>query len=414
LKVRQLAIRKDILRLKSNTASGVTVPRRRLDLREYLPFATPREAECIEAILAHDTKQEAATALGITARNLRKNMAALKTRAAKQGFSPDHDMTHTVPEGFGVKGVSTLYGPEGDVKAQWVKSSADTRAQEMAREAALQALSESLPREKAVTTPKSVSDDLLNCFIITDYHFGMLAWHEETGADWDLQIAEDTLYRWFSAALKSAPKASVGVLAQLGDFLHYDSLESITPSSGHILDADSRFQKVVRVVIRATRRVIREMLKRHDAVHVLMAEGNHDIASSIWLREMFQVIYEDEPRVTVDVSPDPYYCYEFGKTSLFFHHGHKRKPSNISEVFAAKFRDVFGRTQHSYAHMGHYHHKDAKENSLMIVEQHRTLAAPDAYASRGGWLSGRSAEVITYHREYGRVAAAEISPEMLK
>ena len=34
-------------------------------------------------------------------------------------------MTHTVPQGFGVKGVSTLYGADGAVRAQWVKSKAD-------------------------------------------------------------------------------------------------------------------------------------------------------------------------------------------------------------------------------------------------------------------------------------------------
>ncbi|MGG6895816.1 hypothetical protein [Rhizobium sp. BR 315] len=35
----------------------------------------------------------------------------------------------------------------------------------------------------------------------------------------------------------------------------------------------------------------------------------------------------------------------------------------------------------------------------MKVEQHETLAAPDAYGSN--WLSGRSAKVITYHKEFG-------------
>ena len=48
--------------------------------------------------------------------------------------------------------------------------------------------------------------------------------------------------------------------------------------------------------------------------------------------------------------------------------------------------------------MGHLHSVDVKENNLMIVEQHRTLAAPDAYAARGGWISGRDAKVITYHK----------------
>jgi len=149
-------------------------------------------------------------------------------------------------------------------------------------------------------------------------------------------------------------------------------------------------------------------------VHLVMAEGNHDPASSIWLRELFRALYEDEPRITVDLSPDPYYCVEHGLTSLFFHHGHKRKPTAVSDVFAAKFREVFGRTKFSYAHMGHLHHVDAKENNLMIVEQHRTLAGSDAYASRGGWLSGRDACVITYHAAYGEGGRSRINSKMLE
>ena len=83
-------------------------------------------------------------------------------------------------------------------------------------------------------------------------------------------------------------------------------------------------------------------------------------------------------------------------------------------LFAAKFREVFGRTQHAYAHMGHLHHIAAKETNLMVVEQHRTLAAPDAYAARGGWMSGRDAVVVTYYKSHGEVSRARISSKMLE
>jgi hypothetical protein len=58
--------------------------------------------------------------------------------------------------------------------------------------------------------------------------------------------------------------------------------------------------------------------------------------------------------------------------------------------------------------------KDIKENSMMIVEQHRTLAPADAYAARGGWLSGRDAKVITYSTQYGEVSRISINSDMLR
>ncbi|KAF1045624.1 MAG: hypothetical protein GAK38_02916 [Xylophilus sp.] len=334
---------------------------------------------------------------------------------ARQGWAPDHGITSPLPLGQKLRGTSTLIDKRtGEQVLQWVKSNEDAEEQHAVMQAAIEAMGERLPREKARRAPAVTNADLANVYVLTDYHLGMLAWGEETGADWDLSIAEDMLVNWFAAAMSQSPASETGIFAQLGDFLHWDGMDAVTPTSKHLLDADTRFQKLVRVAIRAIRRVIGMLLDKHSHVHVLMAEGNHDMASSIWLREWLRAIYEDEPRVTVDVSPDPYYCVEHGKTALFFHHGHKKRPAAIDTVFAAKFREVFGRTEHAYAHMGHMHHIDVKETNLMVVEQHRTLAAPDAHASRGGWMSGREACVITYSRRFGEVGRVRVSPKMLE
>lgn len=370
---------------------------------------TVTDDELIAALEAHGT-EGAARKLGINRRTVQRRRKLL----AAKGYSPDHGMTHTVPDGFTVAGVSTMHvGPDG--LPQWVKSKADPRRQKEMLEAAFAGMGDELPRTKHIAAPKNRIADLLTCYVITDYHFGMLAWGEETRDDpWDLTISERLLVDWFAAAIAQSPPSEKAVFAQLGDFLHFDGLDAVTPEHRNLLDADTRFQKVVRSAIRVLRRVTVMLLEKHKSVHIIMAEGNHDPASSVWLREWFSVIYEKEPRVTVDTSPDPYYCVEHGQTSLFFHHGHKRTPSNIADVFAAKFRDVFGRTKYSYAHMGHKHCIEVKENNLMVVEQHRTLAAKDAYASRGGWLAGREAKAITYSAKHGEVGRVIVTPGMVK
>lgn len=377
---------------------------------------TESQKIALDLVEKHGSIDGAAKADGRDVRNFRRLIKRAKSQLARQGYAPEHDMVKTCPDGFHVKGVSTLYtnGEHGtQVSAQWVKTNIDRERQDELMREAVKALSEDIKRAKPVKPPKHGDDDLLNAYVITDYHLGMKAWGEETGGDWDTKIAEDLLYRWFTAAVKTAPKARHGLLIQLGDWLHFDGMDAVTPQSGYLLDADTRFQKLVRVTIRAFRRIIAEMLERHETVKVIMAEGNHDLSASAWMRELFAAHYEQEPRVTVDISPDPYYCHEFGQNSIFAHHGHKRRTSDIDRVFTAKFRDVFGRTKHSHAHLGHLHNERVVESSLMLVEQHRTLAAPDAYASRGGWVSGRSAKVITYHREFGKVGEVQISPEMV-
>lgn len=373
------------------------------------------QEQLVSAYLEHGCNSEkAATAIGKDAGHIRRAVRAVRNRATKQGYSPEHDMEHPVPDGFKLKGTSTLYDEDGNKRIQWVKSTADQERQEQLIREAFEAMSAQLPREKPTKAPKPGNADLLNCYVITDFHLGALAWWEECGADWDVKIAEDLLVGWFRQAIDSAPQAQTALLAQIGDMLHFDGLEAITPTSKHILDSDTRFQKVVRVAIRVLRHVVRMLLEKYPNVHLIMADANHDPASGAWLREWFHSLYEDEPRVSVDRSPDTYYCYEHGDTSLFFHHGHRKKPNNIDHVFAAKFREVFGRTKHSYAHMGHLHHIDVKETNLMIVEQHRTLAARDAYASHGGYLAGRSASVVTYSKKYGEVGRITINPDMVR
>lgn len=388
------------------------------DVSEYRALLehcnTRRQREVLEAVIRTGNIVRAAKELGVTRSSAQSAVRASRKRAAKRGFAPAHDMTKTVPDGFHVKGVSTLYSGDGEVTAQWVKSNAD--AEEVAgkfREAFDAMLETVKPVKPIAKSKRKKPSDLMNVHIVTDYHLGMKAWREECGEDWDLKIAEQLLVNWFKYALDSAPDAQTGVLAQLGDFLHWDGLDAVTPASKHILDADSRFQKVVRVAIRSLRQIIQLMLKKYDHLHIIMADANHDPASSIWLREMFAAFYKDEPRITVDNSADTYYCVEHGSTSLFFHHGHKRKPGNIDDVLVAKFRDVFGRTKRSYCHMGHLHHLHSLETNLMVVEQHRTMAAKDAYASRGGWMADRGAPTITYSKEYGEVGRSVVTPAML-
>lgn len=344
-----------------------------------------------------------------------KTVAVRRRNLLREDAGMAEALDRPLVEGQGLWGVSSLF-KKGEEKASltWVKSKVDPKKQEAIIRELIKGAMDELPKAKPVPFNAMSLEHLLNAYILTDFHLGMMAWREETGADWDLAIAEDLCIRWMQQAVARSLPAKTGVLVNLGDFLHWDGLEAVTPSSGHVLDADSRFTKLTRVAIRLLKRLIGMMLEKHEEVIIICAEGNHDLASSVWLRELLFNLYEDEPRVTVNRSPDPYYVVEHGLTSLFFHHGHLKRQGGISQAMAAKFREVWGRTKHSYAHVGHLHHTKQLEDSLMIVEQHRTLAAPDAYAARGAWLSGRSAPVITYHSWYGEVERHTISPAMLE
>jgi hypothetical protein len=380
-------------------------------LKEY---ATDIQVRRIDLLNEHKSYAKVGKLEKVDRNAIKRSISGLKSRAAKQGYSPEHDMSHTVPDGFQVKGVSTYYNADGKPSAQWVKSSADDVRRKELMEEAFAAMADDLPRVKSVDFKGVPISTLCNLYVMTDCHVGMLAWHKEGGADWDLKIAERTLTGCFEQMVMSSPQAGTGIVAQLGDWLHSDGLLPVTPTHHHILDQDGRFSKIVQASIKILRRLVDFALMRHEKVIILMAEGNHDQASSIWLRVMFKALYENEPRVQVIDSELPYYVYKHGKCMIAFHHGHIKKNDALPILFASQYSNLWGETTKRYAHTGHRHHVEEKEHSGMTVVQHPTLAARDAYAARGGWMAERQVSAITYHEQFGQVSKITVIPEMLE
>ena len=378
-------------------------------------FATPRQLEYMIAVDTYGSHRKAAEALGVSKSSINRAIAGLVKKAASQGYSPEHHLTRPVAPGFKVRGTSQLYKQgQAEPVLEWIKTNVDEDARERAIQERIQALCEELPVMDPVERRSgNVSQDLLNLYTFTDYHMGMLAWHKEGGSDWDLKIAEQVLWDAFRKMVDVAPEAHTCVLNIQGDFLHSDGLLPVTPAHKHVLDQDGRFSKIVDVAIRVLRRLVAHALAKHEHVHLLIVEGNHDESSSIWLRRAFAAMYEEEPRLTVNDSELPYYVYQHGDVMLAFHHGHKMKNEQMPGLFAAQFSKMWGATEKRYCHTGHRHHLDEKEYSGMTVTQHPTLSARDAYAARGGWIAERAALAITYHCKAGQYARTYISPERL-
>lgn len=314
-----------------------------------------------------------------------------------------------------IKGKSTLVDQDGNVKLEWIKTTLDTQMLEALVKESVNGLKDTIPAFDVVNKSAIYGDsNLLNLHVLTDYHLGMFTWSEIGGADWDSKKAEQFIITWFKHAIDAAPNAEYGVLAQMGDFFHSDSVDPVTPASKHLLDSDSKYQQMVRSGIAIMKSIIEMMRNKYPYVIVYNVAGNHDFSSTAWLKELFHLYYADAPDVFVDNSGSIYHAHQHGDVSLFFHHGHKRNIGNIQETMIAKFRDMFGKTNKSYCHIGHFHHQAVKESPTMVVEQHRTIVPKDAYAANGGYESGRSAYVITYHKTYGEVSRINIGAELIE
>ena len=225
-------------------------------------WATPRQLEYMDAIAQHGSIRAAARALGVNNGNLVKSMQALRLRAALAGHSPQHDMRHTVPEPYVVKGVSTFYDKDGKPRGQWVKSRLDDEAMERALREAASAFVADLPELPAPSPPADTSADLIPWIQIGDAHIGMLAHEWETGQRFDLETAEAELLGAIGVLIDEMPKVDRCVINDLGDATHYDNFSGTTAQSGHALDIDGRFPAMLRVYSRVMRLVVDRALKR--------------------------------------------------------------------------------------------------------------------------------------------------------
>jgi hypothetical protein len=376
-------------------------------------YCTPRQRETLEAIERLGSARAASIELGMNVGGASETYLNVKRKAAKQGYAPSHDWTRPVPEGYVAKGISTYYNKDGNPSGQWVKASLSQQALVEALRETVKGFKDEIAPAAIVAAPATSEEQLCNLYTFTDYHLGMLAWHKEGGADWDITTAEKTIIAALTQMVNQSPSAHTAVLNIQGDFLHTDGKLPVTPASKHVLDADSRFPKIRRAAIRIIRSLMAVCLQRHQEVYLIIAEGNHDEESAGWLADLFAVHYEEDPRVTVNDSVLPFYVFEWGSTMLGVHHGHKVKNENLPLLFAAQFPQAWGRTTRREIHCGHRHHRDEKEYNGVTVVQHPTLAARDAYAARGGWIADRAAWAITYHKEYGAVGRVMVTTEML-
>lgn len=363
----------------------------------------------VEAKEKYGSELAAAAALGMPRGTFQNRLRA----AAARGFAPGHFDSGAAP-GFTVGKVTVQRGPDGNVERTWERQAPDKEAMREAMLDVIEGLKDELVPVPPIDAPVLVHADLCNLYTFTDYHLGMYAWHSEAGADWDLAIAERVLLGAMRAMVQQSPQAHAAVINIQGDFLHTDGKLPVTPAHKHVLDADSRYPKIRRSAIRLIRELVKMSLERHQDVHLIIAEGNHDEEGAGWLADLFAVHYEEEPRLTVNDSALPFYVFEWGDTMLGVHHGHKVKNEQLPLLFAAQFSEVWGRTKRREIHCGHRHHRDEKEYNGVTVVQHPTLAARDAYAARGGWIADRAAQAITYHKRFGQVGRVMVCPEMIE
>jgi len=313
---------------------------------------------------------------------------------------PDAGDAFAIPDGHVVKGVSALLDADGRVTQQWVKTREEQDSERLI-EAIRAAFDGYEGRAEAAPCPVETDADLLTVYPIADQHLGLLAYRKEVGEDYDLNIGAARLRQCMAKVVARSPSAKQAIILNLGDYFHADDSRNVTPKSGHTLDVDGRYFKVLTAGVQLMMDCIDLALQRHETVLVRNLPGNHDPHASVALTIALGAFYAREPRVTVDQDPSEFFYHRFGSTLIGAHHGHKAKAEQLAMSMATRRREDWGATDFHVFYTGHVHHFTGKEVAGVRCESFQTLAGKDSYNHSNSYDGGQSLQSITHHRVHG-------------
>lgn len=367
-------------------------------LRKY---ATEREAEYLDLIAEHGSSSAVERALGLSNDAVRKSIRRLKARAAKfGGYAPEAGLSHPVAEGFQLHGYSHLTKTASG-EPIWLKTSA---IRERHTQAILDAIEAIPPKQLDIPAPRLSgvdAHDIIPWLNIGDAHIGMLAHENESGANFDIKIATREILQASFDLIDTAPDTERLVINDFGDATHYETFKAITQASGHILDFDTRYPRMIEAYYDVMTAIIEKALTKANHVDVIINQGNHsesnDVTAAIALRQ----VYKHEKRVNILRNDNPFIGYRMGDTFILTHHGHKLKPEKLRNVMSNDYAQDWGEAKFRYMWGCHVHHNAVKELDGAKHESFNNLAPNDKHGHDGGWRSKQAMTMVYMSRKYG-------------
>ncbi len=269
-----------------------------------------------------------------------------------------------------------------------------------------------------------VTDPHLLALSIADHHFGLLAWGEECGEDYDSELADLILDHAVDQLLAYALRFEIEkiVLVAGNDFMHTDQTvegKGGATSAGTPQDTDTRWQKMYLRAYRALRRTI-ERLRLIAPTEVIIVPGNHDRERMFTLGHSLECTFEMDDAVTIRNEVQPHHYFDYGNTLVGMAHGDEAPEKDLAVIMATDVPELWAQSKHREWWTAHTHRK--REVKYVAVDEDHgvrvrvmpSLVARDQWHAFKGYKHKRAAECYLYHRERDYVGhfSVNVPPEL--
>ena len=254
--------------------------------------------------------------------------------------------------------------------------------------------------------PKAKGGDHLYEIDMPDIHFGRLTWDEESGSNFDIQIAEEAVDKVLSKLLSYAKTFPVNrILLPIGNDFYNVNSKTNTTVGGTPQQEDTRWQKT----FRRGRELAVHMIEMCSAVaptDVLIVKGNHDEEKTFYLGDALYSWFHNDPNVKInnDAMSRKYYLY--GKNLIGFTHGSEYKIDKLPSIMPTEVPDLWAKSTYREWHLGHIHHKyEVNEENGVVIRFLRSLVSIDAWTYDHGFVGAlKAAESFVWEEKGGLVA----------
>ena len=207
---------------------------------------------------------------------------------------------------------------------------------------------------------------------LPDLHSGLLAWAQETGADYDIHIARDALLRCINDIADRCKGKSFKKIyfATLGDLMHIDN-DAQTTSKGTFQQADGRVAKIFDYTLDMLIESV-DILAAIAPVEVVYLSGNHDRNLGYTLIKALQMAYRKQTDIVFDVCPNPMKHRLIGCALVGWTHG-DMQAKNLGTWLPERARQEYGLARFVEVHAGHNHNENTKENYVLKAVENSTV-----------------------------------------
>jgi len=249
---------------------------------------------------------------------------------------------------------------------------------------------------------------------IPDIHLGRLAWHHESGEDYDSEIAYDEWIKAHQYFYESTKHLSIEkVIIPIGnDFFNCEGATGETTKGTRQVE-DGRWQRSFNIGCRASVDAIEFWRSKGFQIEIKIIPGNHDMERIYYLGEYLVAWYKDVDSVVIDNAPRMRKYVVYGRNLIGFSHG-QADYKRLKTVYQSEMREHLSTCDCIEFHVGHTHQEKVVEDfGSVIIRSVPSLAQKGNWEYEMGYTGNRRAQAFVWDKKKGLMDIIYYTPDFL-